>query len=138
MGDELREFVKSFLANLDVDNPVFEIAQSASQVETLETDTFEWFKALRWCPRELLDLVNSKACRGTCLFGSYARTRSDVKGQEPSCSMTRSHWTDASGWCESYQRLRCHFSAPMDALRSCPWGTLKRLAVIACDPRRAE
>jgi DNA mismatch repair protein MLH3 len=96
IGDELREFVKGFLANLDTDNPVFNNAQPASQVETLETGTFDWFKALRWCPRELLDLVNSKACRGACPFNSRAST-SDVNCQEPSCSMTRSQWISASG-----------------------------------------
>lgn len=24
----------------------------------------QWIKALRWCPRQLLDLINSMACRG--------------------------------------------------------------------------
>ncbi|KAF9238762.1 hypothetical protein BU15DRAFT_88220 [Melanogaster broomeanus] len=28
----------------------------------------QWVKALRWCPRELLDLINSKACRGAIMF----------------------------------------------------------------------
>ena len=27
----------------------------------------DWLKALRWCPRQLLDLINSKACRGESL-----------------------------------------------------------------------
>ncbi|KAI6135072.1 hypothetical protein EV401DRAFT_2052575 [Pisolithus croceorrhizus] len=32
-----------------------------------ETET-RWVKALRWCPRVLLDLINSKACRGAIMF----------------------------------------------------------------------
>ena len=27
-----------------------------------------WQRVLRWCPRELVDLVNSKACRGAIMF----------------------------------------------------------------------
>ncbi|KAG5717633.1 hypothetical protein E4T56_gene3774, partial [Termitomyces sp. T112] len=29
---------------------------------------FLGLKALRWCPRELLNLIKSKACRGAIMF----------------------------------------------------------------------
>ncbi|KAH9977607.1 hypothetical protein BGW80DRAFT_765165 [Lactifluus volemus] len=27
-----------------------------------------WHKALRWCPRSLLEIINSRACRGAIMF----------------------------------------------------------------------
>lgn len=55
--------MKGYLGQLEIgivltQNPVI------SDLST-SYDEFSWLKALRWCPRELLDLVNSKACRGT-------------------------------------------------------------------------
>lgn len=32
-------------------------------IESIDGEFF-WLRALRWCPQGLLDLVNSKACRG--------------------------------------------------------------------------
>ena len=37
---------------------------SAIQVIRDDRTEFSWMKALRWCPHHLLDLINSKACRG--------------------------------------------------------------------------
>ncbi|KAF9077020.1 hypothetical protein BDP27DRAFT_1389240 [Rhodocollybia butyracea] len=64
MGNELRDLIKGYLAQLEGDMP--DINQgSPSDGAVAEGD---WLKALRWCPRELLDLVNSKACRGAIMF----------------------------------------------------------------------
>jgi len=61
LGDELRELIKGFLAKLETD--IFYALPPPDILED-EKDEFGWFKALRWCPRELVELVNSKACRG--------------------------------------------------------------------------
>ena len=61
MEDELCNLIKGFLAKLDVDGStwVTQVASSGDDIHSIY-----WLKALRWCPEELLDLVNSKACRG--------------------------------------------------------------------------
>ncbi|KAF9021517.1 hypothetical protein BDZ89DRAFT_1115916 [Hymenopellis radicata] len=58
LGDELRDLVKAYLADLKIPEDSCDIMLSGSAEESAV-----WLKALRWCPRELLDLVNSKACR---------------------------------------------------------------------------
>jgi len=67
VGDELRELVKGFLANLESDASTFSL-QRPLEDSSVDQDEYPWLKALRWCPRELLDLVNSKACRGAIMF----------------------------------------------------------------------
>lgn len=67
MGDELRELIKGFLARLEEDGSTFSmesIQRIFQETSGDSDDPLFWLKALRWCPRELLDLVNSKACRG--------------------------------------------------------------------------
>lgn len=63
MGDELRDLVKGFLGKLQEDGMVSSASVNMTVGEAAQ-DAHFWLKALRWCPRELLDLVNSKACRG--------------------------------------------------------------------------
>ncbi|KAK0206843.1 hypothetical protein DFS33DRAFT_1317462 [Desarmillaria ectypa] len=64
VGDELRDLVKGSLSNPDLSgDPAFE-----DSTPELDENSFVWLKALRWCPRELMDLVNSKACRGAIMF----------------------------------------------------------------------
>jgi DNA mismatch repair protein MLH3 len=65
-GDELRELIKGFLAKLEMDGPtpLPSVDPTAHDDSSGSNDKFLWLKVLRWCPRELLDLVNSKACRG--------------------------------------------------------------------------
>ncbi|KAJ7068645.1 hypothetical protein C8F01DRAFT_1050970 [Mycena amicta] len=65
MDKELRDFIKAFLARAE-DDP-FSTFQP-TQEEVGPDDEFYWLKALRWCPQQLLDLVNSKACRGAIMF----------------------------------------------------------------------
>lgn len=60
MDDELRELIKGFLGKLDVEQ-VYSWPRPRP-IGEMEKDV--WLKALRWCPKELQDLVNSKACRG--------------------------------------------------------------------------
>jgi len=69
IGDELRELIKGFLAKLQEDGSTFSTASVQKTMRKEANDEpFFWLKALRWCPRELLDLVNSKACRGAIMF----------------------------------------------------------------------
>ena len=61
-GSELRELVKGYLGALENELDNFDIPSQSNQGgHEMET---RWVKALRWCPRVLLDLINSKACRG--------------------------------------------------------------------------
>ncbi|KAJ7368705.1 hypothetical protein DFH08DRAFT_31742 [Mycena albidolilacea] len=63
LDDELRDFVKAFLAKVESDPP-----RAQTDAENDKDDEFRWLRALRWCPQQLLDLVNSKACRGAIMF----------------------------------------------------------------------
>ncbi|KAI9000797.1 hypothetical protein BD414DRAFT_406416 [Trametes punicea] len=67
VGNELRDLVKGFIAKLETDgmtglsfSPIFQGLH--------ETSPHAWQRALRYCPRELVELVNSKACRGAIMF----------------------------------------------------------------------
>ena len=62
VGDELRDLVKGYLAKLETDGVDGVLQAAGSQVGAGEEGS--WQKALRWCPQELVDLINSKACRG--------------------------------------------------------------------------
>ncbi|KAJ3808978.1 hypothetical protein F5876DRAFT_89725 [Lentinula aff. lateritia] len=66
MGNELRDLVKGYLAQLELDLP--DMSRIQGKHSETSVDESDWLKALRWCPRELLDLVNSKACRGAIMF----------------------------------------------------------------------
>ncbi|KIK04718.1 hypothetical protein K443DRAFT_130711 [Laccaria amethystina LaAM-08-1] len=66
-GEELRDLVKSCLA-------YFQYSSDSSQTihsTNLRADEFAWLGALRLCPKALLDLVNSKACRGAIMFNDH-------------------------------------------------------------------
>lgn len=70
-GNDLSELVKGFLSKLELEsagNSDDNISQCIKRPEISSPDDYNWFKALRFCPRELIDLVNSKACRGLPLF----------------------------------------------------------------------
>lgn len=62
MGNELRDLVKGYLAQLS--SELADIIRSQGNPSERRPIESDWLRALRWCPRELLDLVNSKACRG--------------------------------------------------------------------------
>lgn len=84
MGDELRELVKGFLGQLETNLSPFPSASAlrAIREECSSADAeFGWFKALRWCPRQLLDLINSKACRGKLLVISLLPTEEHKQTQ---------------------------------------------------------
>jgi DNA mismatch repair protein MLH3 len=69
MADELRELIKGFLAKLDEGGSTSSFASAQQTIhEGTNEEPFFWLKALRWCPRELLDLINSKACRGAWVY----------------------------------------------------------------------
>ncbi|KAH9948429.1 hypothetical protein B0H21DRAFT_244966 [Amylocystis lapponica] len=65
VGDELRELVKGYLVKLESEGTVALATQTG---EIGGGQDHMWQKALRWCPRELIELVNSKACRGAIMF----------------------------------------------------------------------
>ncbi|KAG6817881.1 hypothetical protein H0H87_001713 [Tephrocybe sp. NHM501043] len=71
-GDELRDLVKGFLGQLETDMPP--TSRMVSMDREGEGDV-PWLNALRWCPRELLDLINSKACRGAIMFNDSLSIR---------------------------------------------------------------
>ena len=66
-GNELRDLVKGFLARLENDGVEGVLQARASQGVEERGAAAAWQKALRWCPQELVDLINSKACRGASL-----------------------------------------------------------------------
>ncbi|KAG9218816.1 hypothetical protein CCMSSC00406_0001070 [Pleurotus cornucopiae] len=59
-GHELRDLIKAFLAQLNGESS----RGTPNDVQDSSQGDHAWLKALRWCPRELVELVNSKACRG--------------------------------------------------------------------------
>ncbi|KAI0720344.1 hypothetical protein C8T65DRAFT_634183 [Cerioporus squamosus] len=65
-GDELRGLVKGYLGKLETDG--VEGVLQAAGTQITPKDEAGWQKALRWCPQELVDLINSKACRGAIMF----------------------------------------------------------------------
>lgn len=61
--------VTGILAQFQTDLPPS--SDSVSRDHSRETDQeLSWLKAIRSCPQSLLDLVNSKACRGMSLADS--------------------------------------------------------------------
>ncbi|KAI0311741.1 hypothetical protein OF83DRAFT_1068318 [Amylostereum chailletii] len=74
VGEELRDLLKSFLATWEMEDmpPMTQTQKSPGahvNDEREESDeAFRWQKALRWCPRALIELVNSRACRGAIMF----------------------------------------------------------------------
>ncbi|KAI0660771.1 hypothetical protein C8Q70DRAFT_972342 [Cubamyces menziesii] len=67
-GDELRDLIKGYLAKLESDGLEGSSIPSGLSQASGEPSPHGWQKALRYCPRELVDLVNSKACRGAIMF----------------------------------------------------------------------
>nr|GAT45012.1 mismatch repair-related protein [Mycena chlorophos] len=66
MDNELRDLVKAFLARAEEDpSSTF---QEVREDKHPNDDELYWLEALRWCPQQLLDLINSKACRGAIMF----------------------------------------------------------------------
>jgi DNA mismatch repair protein MLH3 len=80
MADELRELIKGYLAKLEEDGSAFSLASARGILpDGANDEPFFWLKALRWCPQELLDLVNSKACRGLSSHRTlYSRARTEI------------------------------------------------------------
>jgi len=64
-GDELRNFLKEYAAESETDDV---LPALRSETQGGDQDHLTWHKALRWCPKGLLGLVNSRACRGAIMF----------------------------------------------------------------------
>ncbi|KAI0303906.1 hypothetical protein BC826DRAFT_980327 [Russula brevipes] len=58
-GDELHGFLKEYAAESETDDVLPALGSECD---------LTWHKALRWCPKGLLSLVNSRACRGAIMF----------------------------------------------------------------------
>ncbi|KAG1752530.1 uncharacterized protein EDB91DRAFT_1216091 [Suillus paluster] len=68
LNNELRDLIKGYLGTLESEEaPPPNLSQQIDANDTKDEESC-WLKALRWCPRELLDLINSKACRGAVMF----------------------------------------------------------------------
>ncbi|TFK68180.1 hypothetical protein BDN72DRAFT_898304 [Pluteus cervinus] len=70
IGEELRDLVKGFIGQVETDLPVFqkEAPESSKRPKDIVEGELRWLQGLRWCPRELVALINSKACRGAIMF----------------------------------------------------------------------
>ncbi|KAF8450650.1 hypothetical protein L210DRAFT_3639716 [Boletus edulis BED1] len=67
LGKEMQELVKGYIGALESQELGPREPSSQYEYGNMDEET-QWLKALRWCPRELLDLINSKACRGAIMF----------------------------------------------------------------------
>ncbi|KAI0677319.1 hypothetical protein C8Q78DRAFT_1065895 [Trametes maxima] len=65
-GDELRDLIKGYLARLKTEG--MEGVPFSTGLSQSGRTSHGWQRALRFCPRELVDLINSKACRGAIMF----------------------------------------------------------------------
>lgn len=65
INDELRDLVKGYLGTLESEEACPPNLSQQKDADNIKDDESQWLKALRWCPQELLELINSKACRGT-------------------------------------------------------------------------
>ncbi|EJU06351.1 hypothetical protein DACRYDRAFT_113068 [Dacryopinax primogenitus] len=71
LGDQLKELVTDFLAKLQHEGvesvPI--IQSEGTCINDVEArHKAGWMKALRWCPEGLIDLINSRSCRGAIMF----------------------------------------------------------------------
>ncbi|KAF9534670.1 hypothetical protein CPB83DRAFT_802764 [Crepidotus variabilis] len=65
-GDELRDFIKGILGQIQ--NGELLSDSHLHFPSKGDTDEAVWLKVVRRCPKVLLDLVNSRACRGAIMF----------------------------------------------------------------------
>lgn len=78
---ELQDLTKAFLAQLEEEGreywpppgpmlPPNNVEPHLVDETTVNFDT-NWTRALRWCPQDILDLINSKACRGAIELATF-------------------------------------------------------------------
>ncbi|KAF8341392.1 uncharacterized protein EI90DRAFT_3116534 [Cantharellus anzutake] len=70
-GDELQDLVRGIINRFNDDASLGglpDIIQRDAIDSTELNGPAYWMRALRWCPKELIDLINSKACRGAIMF----------------------------------------------------------------------
>jgi DNA mismatch repair protein MLH3 len=61
-GDELRDFIKGFLGQIQSGELFTD--SGLDLLSEADRGEFAWLKVVRHCPKGLLELINSKACRG--------------------------------------------------------------------------
>ena len=93
-ASEMTRLIKLYLAALDRSlgelNAFLTKVRSSGTNEKAEDSS--WSKATRWMPQEMVELVNSKACRGEL----HASRLSQADGQARSCLGTSSTMSNAS------------------------------------------
>jgi DNA mismatch repair protein MLH3 len=62
VGDELRHFLTDYATEFETSDV---LPTLGSEMLGADQDGPAWHKALRWCPRSLLEIINSRACRGS-------------------------------------------------------------------------
>lgn len=85
----------------------------------------DWTALIRWMPLEMVELVNSKACRseltaaGAWHSGRRDKSVAQLTGQMPSCLATASQSTSASGSSVNWDRLDTRSYARTDVQPRC-------------------
>lgn len=78
MQGELGSLLKSVVADLESGDLA---ASGASQAQPRD-EAFAWKRALRCCPKGLIDLVNSRACRGPCCIPDLVYGWLDLRARQ--------------------------------------------------------
>lgn len=121
-ASELTRLIKLYLSVLDVS--LGELRAFLAELVSGETDRegeLDWTRALRWMPKEMVELVNSKACRGELHEGSPC-VPADKQAQSCSAiSLTESNASASSGGCEAVGSPLCALMAGRALSRCLCW-----------------
>jgi DNA mismatch repair protein MLH3 len=85
MENELQNLVRSYLAEIEEVGPSF----SLPSANPAGNEDVVWQKALRWCPKALINLINSRACRGEYVILRLSCAADQHAEQVLSCLTTR-------------------------------------------------
>ncbi|KAI0700587.1 hypothetical protein BC835DRAFT_1411934 [Cytidiella melzeri] len=80
-GHHLRDLVKTYIADWEVAGSSMTVFSQASA----QSQRHSWQRATRQCPKDLIDLVNSKACRGAIMFNDVLTVRQCERLLEALC-----------------------------------------------------
>lgn len=87
-GDELRDFIKGFLSQIQNGELLLDSSLDFPSNDPEDLDEYFWLKAVRKCPKGLLDLINSKACRGAIMFNDLLSV--------PQCTKLMKHLSETA------------------------------------------
>ena len=88
---EMTRLIKLHLPVLDIS-----LGEQNSLILEVEGRQVDWGRVLRWMPKEMLELANSKACRGMSFVGRSSLKSNGTK--ELSCSKTDSTMISVFAW----------------------------------------